>query len=105
VRLRLRLPKRLGDRIKARAARDGTTVPVTLHAAVTAGLRQRSTVLDAARTPRGGPTYDVAFLPLPPAMAAELRELAKKLGTSTNDIARRAVEASLAEEWRDRPGR
>ena len=105
VNIRLRLPKRLGDRIKARAARDGTTIRAALHAAVTAGLRQRSSVLDAARAPRGAPTYNVVFLPLPPAMVAELHELARRLGTSRNDIVRRAVEASFAGERRGRSGR
>ena len=95
VRIRLRLPKRLGDQIQARAARDDTTVRAALRAVIAAGLRHRSAVLDAARAPRGGSTYSVAFLPLPPARAAELRELTKKLDVSVNEVVRRAVEAAL----------
>ena len=95
IRVRIRLPRPLGDRIQAQAARDSTTVRAALRAAIAAGLRHRSAVLAVSRAPRGGPTYSVAFLPLPPAMATEVRELAKKLGVSVNDVVRRAVQAAL----------
>jgi predicted DNA-binding protein len=93
-RIRLRLPQRLADRINARASKDGTTVRANLRAAIASGLQNRSAILDAARAPRGVSTYGIGSLPLPKAMATEIRGLAKKLGISTNEVIRRAIESS-----------